>query len=72
MEVQLVSKFRKGEFGKFNDIDEGTDRIKDAVHSKKVIIVLDDEDEKFQFDHLTGKLDWFGAGSRIIVTIRNK
>ncbi|KAM7465567.1 hypothetical protein LguiB_013129 [Lonicera macranthoides] len=72
LQVQLVSKFRKGEFGKFNDVNEGTDRIKDAVHSKKVLIVLDDVDEKFQFDHLAGKLDWFGAGSRVIVTTRNK
>ncbi|KAM7502747.1 hypothetical protein LguiB_001651 [Lonicera macranthoides] len=42
LQVQLVSKFRKGEFGKFNDVNEGTDRIKDAIHSKKVLIVLDD------------------------------
>ncbi|KAM7465599.1 hypothetical protein LguiB_013161 [Lonicera macranthoides] len=57
LQVQLVSKFRKGEFGKFNDVNEGTDRIKDAVHSKKVLIVLDDVDEKFQWSYDPSLMD---------------
>ena len=42
------------------------------VCRKKVVIVLDNVDEKSQFDMIAGKHDWFGSGSRIIVTTRNK
>ncbi|XP_059644003.1 disease resistance protein L6-like [Cornus florida] len=54
------------------DVDSGTNMIKHRFSRKKVLIVLDDVDEKSQFDRLVGKRDWFGSGSRIIVTTRNK
>ncbi|KAM7486300.1 hypothetical protein LguiA_002309 [Lonicera macranthoides] len=52
---------------------EGIRKIKDAVHrKKKVITVLDDVDEKSQIERLAGSYKWFGAGSMIIITTRNK
>ncbi|XP_059642494.1 disease resistance protein L6-like [Cornus florida] len=54
------------------DVHRGITMIKHSFFRKKVLIVLDDMDEKSQFDWLVGNCDWFGAGSRIIVTSRDK
>ncbi|KAF7848100.1 hypothetical protein BT93_L2296 [Corymbia citriodora subsp. variegata] len=53
------------------DTNHGIDRIKRGLGNKKVLIVLDNVDEKRQLKKLTGRCDWFGFGSRIIVTIRD-
>ncbi|KAM7522825.1 hypothetical protein LguiA_012727 [Lonicera macranthoides] len=72
LQTHLLCKIRKKEVGKINDVDEGIKQIEEAVGKKKVIIVLDDVEDKYQFDKLVGKCNSFGAGSRIIVTTRNK
>ncbi|KAM7522836.1 hypothetical protein LguiA_012738 [Lonicera macranthoides] len=72
LQTHLLCKIRKKEVGKINNVDEGIKQIEEAVGKKKVIIVLDDVDDKYQFDKLVGKCNLFGAGSRIIVTTRNK
>ncbi|KAH0662556.1 hypothetical protein KY284_027487 [Solanum tuberosum] len=41
------------------------------LRSKKVLIVLDDMDDSHQLEHLAGKRDWFGDGSRVITTTRS-
>ncbi|KAG2663145.1 hypothetical protein I3760_16G014000 [Carya illinoinensis] len=46
--------------------------IKNRLRSKKVLIVLDDADKKEQLETLVGNCDWFGMGSRIIITTRDK
>ncbi|KAE9588103.1 putative winged helix-turn-helix DNA-binding domain-containing protein [Lupinus albus] len=38
----------------------------------KVLVVLDDINDSEQLENLVGELDWFGPGSRIIVTTRDK
>ncbi|MCI29160.1 resistance protein, partial [Trifolium medium] len=42
------------------------------LHRKKVLLILDDIDKLKQLHALAGGLDWFGAGSRVIVTTRDK
>ncbi|XP_062075966.1 TMV resistance protein N-like [Humulus lupulus] len=39
--------------------------------SKKVLIVLDDANDPEQLEFLTGDGEWFGLGSRIIITTRD-
>lgn len=41
-----------------------------VLRSKKCLIVLDNVDEKEQLRNLAEKGDWFGSGSRIIITMR--
>ncbi|KAK9292553.1 hypothetical protein L1049_020527 [Liquidambar formosana] len=72
LQNQLISRILKGECSNIVDVDDGINTIKDIVCKKKVLIVLDDVDEKSQFDKLVGKRDWFCSGSRIIVTTSNK
>ncbi|RVW48889.1 TMV resistance protein N [Vitis vinifera] len=46
--------------------------IKSRLCHKKVLVVLDDADHWSQLKSLVGKRDWFGEGSKIIITTRNK
>ncbi|KAK3416175.1 hypothetical protein EUGRSUZ_H02019 [Eucalyptus grandis] len=50
----------------------GSQLIQDKLCNKKVLIILDDVDDAFQLNALAGDCEWFGKGSRIIITTRNK
>ncbi|RVW59237.1 TMV resistance protein N [Vitis vinifera] len=52
------------------NVHEGIKEIRDKLSSKKVLVFLDDVDELTQLEHLIGKHNWFGPGSRIIITTR--
>lgn len=51
---------------------EGKTAIREKLSSTKVLIFLDDVDDSQQLDNLIGRHDWFGLGSRIVITTRNK
>ncbi|XP_014504640.1 TMV resistance protein N-like [Vigna radiata var. radiata] len=51
---------------------KGIYEIKRKLHRKKLLLVLDDVDDKEELEKLAGGCDWFGPGSRIIVTTREK
>ncbi|KAM0014956.1 putative TIR domain, P-loop containing nucleoside triphosphate hydrolase [Helianthus debilis subsp. tardiflorus] len=51
---------------------EGRSMIKRRLCHKRVLIVLDDVDDLEQLEALAGSHDWFGEGSRIIITTRDK
>ncbi|CAJ2667212.1 unnamed protein product [Trifolium pratense] len=57
---------------KLGDSSEGIPIIKQRLHRKKVLLMLDDVDELKQLQVLAGGLDWFCVGSRVIVTTRDK
>ena len=46
--------------------------IKDRLCCKKVLLVLDDIDKLRQLEALGNDHNWFGLGSRIIITTREK
>ena len=50
---------------------DGEHMIKKLLRYKKVLLVLDDVDESNKLTKLV-KSDWFGSGSRIIITTRDK
>ncbi|KAD7477510.1 hypothetical protein E3N88_00646 [Mikania micrantha] len=54
------------------DPEYGADVIQERLCSKKVLIVLDDIDDVRQLEFLAESDNWFGAGSRIIITTRNE
>ncbi|KAM7462367.1 hypothetical protein LguiA_030488 [Lonicera macranthoides] len=73
LQKKLLSKFIQNEkISEIVDVSEGINLIKNAIHGKKVLIVLDDLEKMSQFDELAGSCDWFASRSRIIVTTRNK
>ncbi|KAL2326484.1 hypothetical protein Fmac_025542 [Flemingia macrophylla] len=49
----------------------GANEIKLRLCRKKVLLVLDDVDCMKQLESLAGGGDWFGSGSRIIITTRD-
>ncbi|KAL6315738.1 hypothetical protein AAG906_006600 [Vitis piasezkii] len=51
---------------------KGSTSIKARLHSRKVLVVLDNVNSPTILDHLAKNQDWFGQGSRIIVTTRDK
>ncbi|CAJ2667219.1 unnamed protein product [Trifolium pratense] len=57
---------------KLGDINEGIPIIKHRLQRKKVLLILDDVHELKQLQVLAGGLDWFGPGSRVIITTRDK
>jgi len=46
--------------------------VERKIRRMKVLIVLDDVNDPQQLQTLIGTLDWFGTGSRIIVTTKDK
>ncbi|KAF7851739.1 hypothetical protein BT93_L2931 [Corymbia citriodora subsp. variegata] len=53
-------------------IEKGINLIQDRLRHKKVLLILDDVDDLRQLNALAGEGKWFGNGSRIIVTSRDK
>ncbi|XP_059649501.1 disease resistance protein L6-like isoform X3 [Cornus florida] len=72
LQIQLISTILKRRCSDISTVDEGINVIKDRFYGKKVLIVVDDVDQRIHLDALVGKCDWFGSGSRIIVTTRDK
>ena len=46
--------------------------IKRKLKQKKVLLILDDVDEHKQLQAIIGSPDWFGRGSRVIITTRDE
>ncbi|KAL7257935.1 hypothetical protein ACSBR1_004121 [Camellia fascicularis] len=67
----LVDILKKKE-RKINNEFEGRERIENVMGCKRILVVLDDVDERQQFDNLIGKLDLIHRRSKLILTTRNK
>lgn len=61
-----------GENVELNNINDGINKIKGRLGSKKVFVVIDDVDDSEQVKSLVKSCKWFGLGSRIILTTRYK
>ncbi|XP_054777355.1 disease resistance protein RUN1-like isoform X3 [Prosopis cineraria] len=72
LQQTLVSEILEEKMKKFGSVDEGITKIKHRLSNKKVLLVLDDVDEVEQLEQLAGGCDWFGCGSKVIITTRNK
>ncbi|KAI9088252.1 hypothetical protein K1719_029973 [Acacia pycnantha] len=71
LQKKLLSGLRLGE----RDIDnsfEGAKIIRRFLCHKKVLIILDDISQISQLENLAGNKEWFGAGSKIVITTRDK
>ncbi|KAL4378687.1 hypothetical protein GQ457_02G037360 [Hibiscus cannabinus] len=67
----LTQTLSEGGFNIF-DVDEGNSIICHRLSHKKVLVVIDDLDNKKHLEHLVGRRSWFGLGSRILVTTRDE
>ncbi|KAK2432868.1 disease resistance protein RPV1 [Trifolium repens] len=56
---------------KIRDIESGKNIFKERLAQNRVLVVLDDVNELDQVKALCGSREWFGPGSRIIITTRD-
>uniref|UniRef100_A0A2N9J3W9 TIR domain-containing protein n=1 Tax=Fagus sylvatica TaxID=28930 RepID=A0A2N9J3W9_FAGSY len=54
------------------DVQDGVFMIKNRLCHKRILLVLDDVDQLDHLEKLVGKHNWFGLGSRVIITTRDK
>ncbi|KAM5552757.1 disease resistance protein RUN1-like [Rosa sericea] len=57
---------------KVNDVSNGVNVIKRRLALKKVLLILDDVSDLEQLNYLARESNWFGSGSRIVITTRDK
>ncbi|KAH1084183.1 hypothetical protein J1N35_023944 [Gossypium stocksii] len=72
LQKQLLSQIFHGECFNFFDVHEGSAIISHRLSHKKVLVVLDNVDNIQHLKYLVGRHDWFGLGSRIVVTTREE
>ncbi|XP_071698052.1 TMV resistance protein N-like [Rutidosis leptorrhynchoides] len=53
-------------------VEEGKKMIRRRLRRSNILIVLDDVDQDDQIEALAGSYEWFGDGSRIIITTRDE
>ncbi|KAM5586447.1 disease resistance protein RPV1 [Rosa sericea] len=53
-------------------VDRGISVIKQRLSLKKVLLILDDVNHLDQLNKLAGAESWFGQGSRVIITTRDR
>nr|AHG28998.1 NBS-LRR protein [Cicer arietinum] len=53
-------------------VRQGIATLKQRLKQKKILLVLDDVDKEEQLEAIAGSCDWFGLGSRVIITTRDK
>nr|CAC35330.1 N1-D protein [Linum usitatissimum] len=71
LQNKIISGILKKDFNEAKNASDGIRIIRDRVCRHKLLIVLDDVDEKFQFDEVLGKLNNFSMDSRFLITTRD-
>ncbi|KAL1348106.1 TMV resistance protein N isoform X2 [Arachis hypogaea] len=69
LQRELLSKLKIMDT-KIEDEYQGIDTIRNFLFNKKVLLILDDVSDMSQLENLAEK-EWFGPGSRVIVTTRD-
>ena len=72
LQQQLLFDICKATTTNIQNTDAGKNTLMDRLSRKKVLIVLDDVSSSDQLNALCGSCEWFGPGSRIIITTRDK
>jgi hypothetical protein len=72
LQEQLLSDILKTGKIKVNNVDRGITMIKERLRDRRVLVILDDVDELEQLNAIARSRDWFGPGSRIIITTRDE
>ncbi|KAF8024588.1 hypothetical protein BT93_F1686 [Corymbia citriodora subsp. variegata] len=71
LQKKLLSQILLGKRLTVFSVDGGITLMQDRLCHKKVLLVLDDVNDVKQLNALVGKFEWFGKGSRIIITTRD-
>ncbi|KAM5563079.1 hypothetical protein ABKV19_017993 [Rosa sericea] len=55
-----------------SDLHEGAMIIRRLLGDKRVLLILDDVNHPSHLEYLAGDPEWFGSGSRVLITTRNE
>ncbi|XP_040996732.1 disease resistance protein Roq1-like [Juglans microcarpa x Juglans regia] len=72
LQQTILYEILKDSSWKVGNVDRGINLIKKRLCCKKILLILDDVDHLEQLEKLCGRCDWFGSGSRIIITTRDE
>ncbi|KAJ9537966.1 hypothetical protein OSB04_030699, partial [Centaurea solstitialis] len=72
LQEKVLKDVFKERYLKLESINDGKRMIEKRMSRFRVLIVLDDVNHGSQLEALAGSLGWFGPGSRIIITTRNR
>ena len=72
LQQQLLQDILKDKNIRVRNVYDGVAEIKNGLHCKTVLLVIDDVDHFSQLTNLAGEQDWFGLGSWIIITTRDE
>ncbi|CAK8533380.1 unnamed protein product [Lathyrus sativus] len=72
LQEQLLFDIFKETKIKIQSIESGKTTLKDKLSRKRILLILDDVNSLDQLKALCGSREWFGSGSRIIITTRDK
>ncbi|XVF41646.1 hypothetical protein PTKIN_Ptkin01aG0296800 [Pterospermum kingtungense] len=70
LQRQLISDIVQGKSQKIYNVDNGINKIKEAICCRKVLLVLDDVDDLEKITKIIGAKIPFHPGSKIIITSR--
>ncbi|XP_076954545.1 TMV resistance protein N-like [Bidens hawaiensis] len=72
LQEQVLRDVLKNKGISLSGVHEGERLMKKMLRGKKVLVVLDDVNHRKQLEMLVGDTSWFGPGSRIIITTRDR
>ncbi|XP_023918694.2 disease resistance protein RPV1-like, partial [Quercus suber] len=71
LQQKLISNILEETNLKIRDKYDGVLKIRNKLCHRRILLVLDDVNKSDQLQMLAGEHDWFGPGSRIIITTRD-
>ncbi|MDN4188833.1 hypothetical protein DC496_11085, partial [Bifidobacterium breve] len=72
LQEQLLNDILKNEGIKVGSVAKGIDMIRERLCCKRALVIIDDADDLQQLKAIARARDWFGPGSRIVITTRNQ
>ncbi|XP_059461859.1 disease resistance protein RUN1-like [Corylus avellana] len=72
LQEQLLFDILKTSEIKISSVDRGINMIKERLCNKAILVILDDVDQMEQLNAICRRREWFGLGSRIIITTRDE
>ncbi|TQE04825.1 hypothetical protein C1H46_009539 [Malus baccata] len=72
LQGKLVFDILKETDSKITSVDQGISQIKNHLQRRSVLVIIDNVDKVEQLNVIAGNRDWFGPGSRIIITTRDE
>ncbi|KAL8105978.1 disease resistance protein RPV1-like isoform X2 [Apium graveolens] len=73
LQKQILSQVYMEKGSNVHNVNQGIAISRDRLpRTRSILLILDDVDKREQLQALAGGMDWFGSGSRVVITTRDK